>query len=599
MKPIARCFLAALFALGSARAATYTVTSNADDGEGSLRQLIADAAAGDTINIPGGMAITLNTEINWGSKPLDIVGDPANMPVLAGNGSCRIFNFNRGNTPYRFRNLKFANYSFTGDGSAFYLDYIPNLTHISNCVFEAIATTGTAAIRGGNARNVLIEDCSFVNCTATEGYAAISSAYGPIAVKRCLFSGNSSPKNASCFSSNNYWVLTDCVFTHNVGVNGGAVAIGGSCETNGFVRCKFIQNYASGCGGAVWGRNKYFAQDCSFIGNSANDGGGAIFRYNGDVRLYNCNFSCNTNFCSSNYQEGGAFYNRNDSNSPTVVSNCVFRGNRALGKNSCSGAIGAMNGTKAPIDIIDCLFEDNFATNTAGAVELTTGGRIANCTFVGNGTVNNAPAAINLSPGNGNGIDMDIYNCTFYQNSSTGARGVIHINGSNATNANVRIRHCTFVGNTIEWGAVYGNSNNDPNISIEACVFSGNRNNAGTLVRDLSSAITTLNYCSFDQVESSGYTLYDSSASANNWFGGALGDLKLDGALAANGTEKTFLDGTHLPTLAIATSSPLRNKAPVTVATDARGVARGSVSNLAALGAYEYEPFVPTTVLIQ
>lgn len=47
----------------AAHAATITVTTNADSGAGSLRQAIADAAAGDTIAFSSDMTITLASQL--------------------------------------------------------------------------------------------------------------------------------------------------------------------------------------------------------------------------------------------------------------------------------------------------------------------------------------------------------------------------------------------------------------------------------------------------------------------------------------------------------------------------------------------------------
>ena len=626
----------------AALAAEYTVTSSADSGDGTLRQLITDAAAGDTINIPGGMTITLSSEINWRDKPLDIVGDPADMPVLAGNGSCRLFIFERGNVPYRFRNLKFANYSFTGNGSAIYMNYTPNLAHISNCVFQAIATTGSAAVYCANARNILIEDCSFVGCSATAGYAAIVSSYGPLNVERCTFSGNSAQNNSSCFNCTARWNMTDCVFANNVGKQGGAVTVNGNNISNGFTRCLFVDNNATDSGGAIWARNHYTLRDCTFLRNHANDAGGAIFRYNGRIEYYNCVFEENSTEGATNWQGGAAVFGRDDGTNGGIISNCVFRGNYIMKANGVCGAFYGY-GSKSPLLFMDCLFEGNRCLQNAGAIKIVGAADVVNCTFkdnycsngvsavwIGTGDISeNRPDVMDVRP-------VNIENCTFYGNDTYSGRGCIWIDNAknqtyyfdandvmvpdnhignylknnpgepvttNKINAldHVSLRHCTFVGNTMaaNWGTLYVNSSDvtTSRVDVAACLFHGNLYN-GTTPKDISGAVRTINYTSTDQA-GNGWTIREPENSANNYFGGALGDLKLDAAPAANGTEKEFVDGTFLPTLGFAISSPLRDKVPVTLATDARGMTRGSVGDLADIGAYERIPFVPTVILIK
>src|SRR5689334_11966455 len=72
-------FLAALLLATPSRAATNTVTTTADSGPGSLRDAIAAAAAGDTINFAVTGAITLTSGELLINKNLIIAG-----PVAAG-----------------------------------------------------------------------------------------------------------------------------------------------------------------------------------------------------------------------------------------------------------------------------------------------------------------------------------------------------------------------------------------------------------------------------------------------------------------------------------------------------------------------------------
>ena len=74
--------LAALVAAASldhaARGATLTVTSLADGGPGTLRQRIAAAASGDTINFKVTGTIVLTSGQLTVNKNLNIVGPPPN-----------------------------------------------------------------------------------------------------------------------------------------------------------------------------------------------------------------------------------------------------------------------------------------------------------------------------------------------------------------------------------------------------------------------------------------------------------------------------------------------------------------------------------------
>lgn len=72
---------------------THIVTTTADSGPGSLRQLIADAAPGDTIRFDkplSGQTITLSNQL-WVTKPLTIDGSTLLQPItLSGNNQVRV-----------------------------------------------------------------------------------------------------------------------------------------------------------------------------------------------------------------------------------------------------------------------------------------------------------------------------------------------------------------------------------------------------------------------------------------------------------------------------------------------------------------------------
>src|SRR5579859_380694 len=86
--------LASLATQFSVQASTLIVTTNADSGAGSLRQAIATASPGDTINFAAGLAgqtITLTSgelEIN---QNLTITGLPGQVVTISGNHTSRIF----------------------------------------------------------------------------------------------------------------------------------------------------------------------------------------------------------------------------------------------------------------------------------------------------------------------------------------------------------------------------------------------------------------------------------------------------------------------------------------------------------------------------
>src|SRR2546427_514412 len=72
-------------------AATLTVTNASDGGPGSLRQAIADAALGDTINFAVTGTIALTTGELLITNDLSIAGPGATNLALSGQGATRVF----------------------------------------------------------------------------------------------------------------------------------------------------------------------------------------------------------------------------------------------------------------------------------------------------------------------------------------------------------------------------------------------------------------------------------------------------------------------------------------------------------------------------
>jgi len=84
-------FVIALIDFSPAMAATITVTNTDDSGVGSLREAIASAAPGDTINFSVTGTITLTSGELLISKDLTITGPGASRLAISGNNASRVF----------------------------------------------------------------------------------------------------------------------------------------------------------------------------------------------------------------------------------------------------------------------------------------------------------------------------------------------------------------------------------------------------------------------------------------------------------------------------------------------------------------------------
>ena len=153
------CLLA--LGAGAALAATYTVTNASDSGPGSLRDAIASAASGDTIQFAAGLdgqTITLATAVDAGAKNLIFGAAGGTVTVagaaLQGTGSLRI--------PANGGNLNFtAAVNFSGgltvvpdtSPSISLADYTGGRVDLSGIGAYGGAFSGKLAIEGQNLSN--------------------------------------------------------------------------------------------------------------------------------------------------------------------------------------------------------------------------------------------------------------------------------------------------------------------------------------------------------------------------------------------------------------------------------------------------------------
>ena len=127
---------AAIVSLPSVHAATITVTNTADSGVGSLRQALADASDGDTINfaVPTPATITLSSGELLVAAGVTISGPGANLLTVDANHASRVFLISA-NQPVTISGLTIANGSNGGDTGAGILSGPTDLT-VSNCTLS-------------------------------------------------------------------------------------------------------------------------------------------------------------------------------------------------------------------------------------------------------------------------------------------------------------------------------------------------------------------------------------------------------------------------------------------------------------------------------
>jgi hypothetical protein len=212
---------------------TSTVTNNNDTFDGSLRERILDANAGDTIdfasNVTGTITLTSNRLLV--DKSLTIVGPGARTLTVARSSA--------NGTP------QFTIFSVEP----------PSGVSVSVSISRLTIANGNALFLGGGIYN---------------------SVDGTLAMSDCAISGNNSDIYGGGLCNNGGTVtLANCTFSGNTATSdsGGGIYNGGALT---MTNCTLANNSA-GSGGGLFTRSPVVTRNCTISGNSASSDGGGIY----------------------------------------------------------------------------------------------------------------------------------------------------------------------------------------------------------------------------------------------------------------------------------------------------------------------------------
>jgi len=421
-----------------------TVTSSADSGPGTLRQEIADASPGDTIDFDVGIThITLTSGELSLSKSLTIDGDGA--VTIDGGGTNRIFNLSGSAYIWSFHGLTLTNGTATG-------------------VDDDGRGAGIRYMQHGNASALTISNCAISACSSdVEGgavYVHVGSASGTVVVCDSIISGNSSVGTGGGIFSRTSLLMDNTIVSNNVAQSAGGVSMPDEVSVNRFNTVTFVANNATGgvAGGVYIERCSVTIADCTFQSNEAANRGGAVFLALYDmptVVISNSTFQANEANRDSYYDPAGGAILASDA---LTIESCAFVSNRA--PNGPGGALGAL-GNDANVTVKNCTFSGNSAEH-AGSVQKSGGGAV----FVYNGAT------------------LAIYNSTIYTNTAVERGGGIMIRQN--TGGSVSLYSTIVAGNAAESANdMYSYSGGDT-FNLDHCIYQNTNGwNAGALVSNI------------------------------------------------------------------------------------------------------------------
>jgi hypothetical protein len=298
-------------------AATITVINNDDSGPGSLRQAIADAAPGDTINFAVTGTITLTSAELVINKDLTIQGPGAQVLTISGNNAVRVFHLENSSSRINvtLSDLKIAN-GLADYGGGIY-SFNTGMINITRCnVSRNTANNSNPNSKGGGIYN---------------------SSFGVLTITDCTITLNTTRSGADAagggiFNASNRLDITNSTITFNTAIGGSANSGGGGI---------FNRN------GDLNVTNSTIAGNITNTGNNSFAFGGGIEGFTSKMRITNSTICNNTAGGTADQGDGGGIFSDNFSELIVIYSTIV--GNTAKGYNAFGGGIFQQQGGSATV----------------------------------------------------------------------------------------------------------------------------------------------------------------------------------------------------------------------------------------------------------
>ncbi len=259
---------------------------------------------------------------------------------------------------------------------------------------------------------------------------------------------------------------------------------------------KFINGEGETGSGILVNAKNVRIENCIFEDNHAQLGGAVHTAYDLNIPsgllIDNCQFRRNSAYCPNfEYYSAAAMYGKDSEVKNSIfednwvrgkyacyggaiqvgldlpgsngkVTNCVFKGNRAISEDPSHGGAGCI---RSGTSYTNCIFINNFA-DEGGALTFHGSGEIRNCTFI-----NNTAGAFGGALSTGflyDHMELTVSNCNFYGNSAPNG-GAIQANGLNIVidDSNFKDNHVTENG-----GAIHAKAED---ITVKDSTFNSNK----------------------------------------------------------------------------------------------------------------------------
>ena len=276
----ATCFSALCLIALSAQAVTITVTNTNDNGTGSLRQALADAHDGDTIDFGVTGTITLTTGGLPVNKSISINGPGSDHLTVDGNHASGVFQVQLdGGGATTIAGLTITNGNANRGGG---ISNVSSMLTVSNCTISGNSAPDVFGVGGG-----ISNDVAFSNAT--------------LEILNCTISGNSAGDNGGGIynyggsNTATLKVLNSTISGNSAHFYGGGIfnisAYGGSAPAD-VLNCTLSGNSAGRFGGGIYnnsavdGSSPLEILHSTFSDNSAFQGpSGGIANFSATLQL--------------------------------------------------------------------------------------------------------------------------------------------------------------------------------------------------------------------------------------------------------------------------------------------------------------------------
>ncbi len=261
--------------------ATIAVTTLDDAVDGSLRQVIDEAASGDTIDLTGlSGTITLESELTI-DKSLTLLGPGQDLLSISGNHTSRVFSQTAGVVVVRDLTIRDGE-GGNGFGGGWRAEGSGSLT------LTRVRFTANDAGQGGAIAAIAYDDDNFtltINQSSILGNSASSSGYAAVGAGICLYARDGTESSAPgilTFSLTDSTIASNTVTSPSLSIGGGIYArassgldgLGGGILSANIRNSTIADNrltVGSGSGAITRGGGLYF-ESAGAESNADNDG---------------------------------------------------------------------------------------------------------------------------------------------------------------------------------------------------------------------------------------------------------------------------------------------------------------------------------------